>query len=266
MVYKDDYILFYKTACNIFESTFKFINDSDEDYYFLNVSSIKLLKHIHTTEMLMTTELAYEHIEGEFTYYDLSSVVSLLRVCYENIVAIAHHYFRDNLNVDHLNFYELCGLRNRAKNYFTTSTPDIKMKIKHEQEQIDKIKTKLENNGFKIPKKNDWKPSSWYQLGLELGIPKYVCDKYSFWSSHTHTGFDSLMQVNSSHKNPPMQEIMRNEINYLFICSILVFFIKGYVAVLKRLGYQQLDDMDLSEVEHFSKFMENFDQMNESYI
>ncbi|MCZ2338660.1 MAG: hypothetical protein LC127_10765 [Chitinophagales bacterium] len=64
MVSSDDYALFYRTACNIFESGFEFINKADDNYYFMNVAAIKLLKHLNTTEMLMTSELDLNHRQG----------------------------------------------------------------------------------------------------------------------------------------------------------------------------------------------------------
>lgn len=260
MVSKDDYALFYNIACNIFESGYEFINETDENYYFLNVAAIKLLKHINTTEMLMTSELNLNYIEGRFTYYDTSSVIVLLRVCYENLVTIAYHYFGDELDNDRLDWYQLCGYKNRAKNKDLVVSSDIEEKIQHEKGIIEELTTRLKQNEFKKPKKNDWKPLPWYQLGQELGIPKYVCNKYSFWSSHTHTGFDSLMQVNTAHKAHPTEEIERNKVNYIFICSVLVSFINGYVEVLRKLGYTQLDDLDLTDVRKFSVFMKTLDE------
>ncbi|EGR0228444.1 hypothetical protein FDE19_20840 [Vibrio parahaemolyticus] len=259
MVKSDDYALFYKVACNIFESGYEFINETDENYYFLNVAAIKLLKHINTTEMLMTSELDLNHIEGGFTYYDTSSVVALLRVCYENLVTIAYHYFVEELNYDRLNWYQLCGYKNRAKNTDLVTSPDLAEKMRYEQRLIEDLTTKLKKNEFEKPKKNDWKPLPWYQLGQELGIPTYVCNKYSFWSSHTHTGFDSLMQVNTAHNVHPMEEVERNKVNYLFLCSVLVFFIEGYVEVLRKLGYPLLEDLDLTDVSGFAKFMKLLD-------
>jgi hypothetical protein len=88
MVGREDYALFYKTACNIFEETFEFINKTDDDYYFMNIASLKLLKHLNTTEMLMTSELDLNYVEEGFTYFDTSSVIVFLRVIYENLVTI----------------------------------------------------------------------------------------------------------------------------------------------------------------------------------
>ncbi|WP_108944518.1 DUF5677 domain-containing protein [Shewanella halifaxensis] len=263
MVNKDDYALFYNIACNVFESGYAYINKADENYYFLNVAAIKFLKHINTTEMLMTSELDLNHLEGGFIYYDTSSVVTLLRVSYENLVTLAYHYFCGELDSDRLDWYKLCGYKNRTKNKHLKVSPDLAKKIQYEQEIIASLTKKLKQNGFEKPKKNDWKPLPWYQLGQKLGIPKNVCNCYSFWSSHTHTGFDSLMQVNTSHKLHPMQEIERNEINYVFMCSVLVFFIEGYVEVLTKLEYPQLNDMDLSAVRDFSKFMRLLDETTE---
>ncbi|EOY2463680.1 hypothetical protein ACOCGF_003331, partial [Vibrio cholerae] len=67
MVGSDDYALFYRTACNIFECSFEFINEANDSYYFMNVAAIKLLKHLNTTEMLMTSELDLNHVEQGFT-------------------------------------------------------------------------------------------------------------------------------------------------------------------------------------------------------
>ncbi|OED62452.1 hypothetical protein A165_12760 [Vibrio tasmaniensis ZS-17] len=260
MVKKDDYALFYKVACNIFESGYEFINETDKNYYFLNIAAIKFLKHINTTEMLMTSELDLNHIEGGFTYYDTSSVVALLRVCYENLVTIAYHYFGEELDSDRLDWYQLCGYKNRAKNKGLITSSDAAEKIQYEQKIIEELTTKLQQNKFKKPKKNDWKPSSWFELGQDLGIPTYVCNKYSFWSSHTHTGFDSLMQVNTAHKAHPMEEIERNKVNYIFLCSVLVFFIEGYVEVLRKLGCPLLEDIELTDVRSFMRFMKSLDE------
>lgn len=259
MVNRKDYAQFYSAACNIFESGYEFINEKDDNYYFMNVAAIKLLKHLNTTEIIMANELDLNYIVGEFTYYDTSSVVALLRVCYENLVTIAYHYFGEKLDSDALDWYKLCGYKNRMKNGLSSTCPDITKKIEEENRIIDELDGNLKMNKFVKPKKNDWRPSPWFQLGQELGIPKYVCNMYSFWSSHTHTGFDSLMQVNSAHENHPTQEIERNKINYIFMCSVLVFFTEGYVEVLRKLGYQQMEDFDLTDIRAFSKFMKSLD-------
>lgn len=260
MVDSDDYALFYRTACNIFESGFEFINEADDNYYFMNVAAIKLLKHLNTTEILMTSELDLNHVEQGFTYYDTSSVIALLRVSYENLVTIAYHYFGDELDKDRLDWYTLLGYKNRAKNKVVAGTPGLEAKVREEQQIIDELSSRLKLNNFKPSRKNEWKPCGWYELGQQLGIPTFVCDKYSFWSSHTHTGFDSLMQVNTAHNAHPTEEIKRNQINYLFMCSVLVYFIDGYVSVLSKLGYPHISDFELDDVKSFSRFMNSLDK------
>lgn len=264
MVDSNDYALFYRTACNIFEAGFEFINEADDNYYFMNVAAIKLLKHLNTTEMLMTNELDLNYVEQGFTYYDTSSVIALLRVSYENLVTIAYHFFDGDLNKDRLDLYMLLGYKNRAKNKISTESPDLEAKIREEQQTINSLSSRLKLNNFKAPRKNEWKPCGWYELGQKLGIPTFVCDKYSFWSSHTHTGFDSLMQVNTAHKAHPTQEIERNQINYLFMCSVLVYFIEGYVSILSQLGYPNISDLELNDVRSFSQFMSSFDKRTEA--
>ncbi|MEI8614313.1 DUF5677 domain-containing protein [Shewanella scandinavica] len=258
MVGRDDYALFYRTACEIFEAGFEFINKTDDNYYFMNVAAVKFLKHLNTTEMLMASELELNYVESGYIYYDTSSVIALLRVSYENLVTIAYHYFCDELNKDHLDWYKLLGYKNRAKNKIIVKTPELDAKIKEEQQIINELSARLELNGFKASKKNEWKPCGWYELGQKLDIPTFVCDKYSFWSSHTHTGFDSLMQVNTSHQSLPTEEIERNKINYLFMCSVLVYFIDGYVRILEKLGYPYISDIDLNDVKGFLLFMNAF--------
>ncbi|WP_162618125.1 hypothetical protein [Shewanella halifaxensis] len=78
---------------------------------------------------------------------------------------------------------------------------------------------------------------------------------YKHWSSHTHTGFDSLMQINSSEANPIQTEKNRNSINYLFLCISLSFFIKNFVMVLGKLGCPDVERYDLTEIEGFLKFI-----------
>ena len=70
------------------------------------------------------------------------------------------------------------------------------------------------------------------------------------------------MQENISHTYEPLQEIKRNEINYLFMSSILVFFIEGYAEVLSKLGYPYISDFDLSDVRKFSDFVKAYDKDN----
>lgn len=260
MVASNDYAFLYRTACYIFESSFEFINEADDNYYFMNVAAIKLLKHLNTTEMLMTSELDLNYVEQGFAYYDTSSVIALLRVSYENLVTIAYHYFSDELDEDRLDWFTVLGYKNRAKNRLVANTPELEVIIREEQQIIDELTSRLKLNNFKQLRKNDWKPCGWYELGHQLGIPTFVCNKYSFWSSHTHTGFDSLMQVNAAHKAQPTEEIKRNRINYLFMCSILVYFIDGYVRVLSKLGYPHLADFELDDVKSFSRFMNSLDK------
>ena len=71
------------------------------------------------------------------------------------------------------------------------------------------------------------------------------------------------MQVNTAHKTHPTEEIERNKVNYIFMCSLLVFFIEGYVEILRKLGYSQLDDIDLTDVRRFSRFMKVLDETTE---
>ncbi len=259
MVGRDDYALLYRTACNIFETGFEFINEANNNYYFMNVAAIKLLKHLNTTEMLMTSELDLNYVEQGFTYYDTSSVIALLRVSYENLVTIAYHYFGDELDIDRLDWYKLLGYKNRAKSKVAALTPELEAKIREEKQIIDELSSRLKFNNFKPTRKSDWKPCGWYELGQQLGIPTFICNKYSFWSSHTHSGFDSLMQVNTSHKTHPSEEIKRNQINYLFMCSVLAYFIEGYVRVLSKLGYPNISGFDLDDVKSFSQFINSLD-------
>lgn len=258
IVGRDEYASLYRTACNIFESSFKYINEADEDYYFMNVAAIKFLKHLNTTEMMMTTELNINHVEGGFTYYDTSSVIVLMRTSYENLVTMAYHYFDGDLDRGRLNWYMYLGYKNRAKNKVKHPTPEIAMKILGEQKTMEELSARLGDVGFKRPKKNDWKPSPWFKLGQDLGISSFVCNMYSFWSSHTHTGFDSLLQVNSAHKTHPSEEIERNKGNYLFMGGVLVYFIENYVGVLKKLNYPYIEDFDLDLVRQLSGFMLTF--------
>lgn len=251
---RNEYALLYRTATNVFESSFKYINETDESYYFMNVAAIKFLKHLNTTEMLATTELNLNHVDGGFTYYDTSSVIVLLRTSYENLVAIAYHYFDGDLDKDKLDWYMLLGYKNRAKNEIKSRTPELEAKIISEQKKMDELSARLDSVNFKRPKKNDWKPSPWFKLGQELGIPAFVCNMYSYWSSHTHTGFDSLLQVNVAHRSNPSEEIERNYINYLFMCSVLAYFIEGYVGILKKLNYPKIDDFELDFVYQLSEF------------
>lgn len=262
MVSQKDYSKFYRIACNMFESGFKFINEKDDNYYFMNVASIKLLKHLNTTEMLMANTLEFNHLEKSYLYYDNSSVIALLRVSYENLVVIAYHFFGDEIDHDIVDWYKLLGYRNRGRNKLRVSSVELDNKILQEQEIMDELTSRLELNNFKGPKKYDWKPKSWYELGNHLNMPKFLYDKYSFWSSHSHSGFDTLMQENISHTYEPLQEIKRNEINYLFMSSILVFFIEGYAEVLSKLGYPYISDFDLSDVRKFSDFVKAYDKDN----
>jgi hypothetical protein len=260
MVGREDYALFYRTACNIFEESFDFINKTDKNYFFMNVASIKLFKHLNTTEMLMTNELDFNYVEKGFTYYDISSVIALLRVSYENLVTIAYHYFDDEINEDRLKNFKLYGYENRRKNDFNFLSIELEGKIKEEKVIIDDLKSSLQKNNFNKTG-NSWKPCGWYQLGKKLGLPEFICSKYSFWSSHTHTGFDSLMQVNTSHNSAtPKEEIERNKINYHFMCGLLAYFIIGYVNILKRLEYPDFDNLDVEDVELFTKYMGLLDE------
>jgi hypothetical protein len=262
MVGREDYALFYKTACNIFEETFEFINQTDDDYYFMNIASIKLLKHLNTTEMLMTTELDLNYVEKGHTYYDTSSVIVFLRVIYENLVTISYHYFDGELDKDRLDFYQLLGYKNRAKYEIKHETPELNAKIQQEKKIIDEITDRLRLNNFTPPQKNkkyEWKPCGWSDLGKQLGIPKNMCKQYSYWSSHTHSGFDSLLQVNTAHNTHPTEEIKRNNIHYVFMCGALAYFTEGYVRVLDKLGYPHISDLDIDAIKDFLNFMNLID-------
>lgn len=262
MVNQKDYSKFYRTACNVFESSFKFINEKDDNYYFMNVASIKLLKHLNTTEMLMASALKFNHLEKDYSYFDNSSVIALLRVSYENLVVIAYHFFGDEIDHNVVDWYKLLGYRNRGRNKLRVSSTELDNKVFQEQKIMDELTLRLKLNNFKEPKRYDWKPKSWYELGNHLNMPKFLYDKYSFWSSHSHTGFDALMQENISHTHNPSQEIKRNEINYLFMSSILVFFVEGYVEVLSKLNYPNISDLDLTDVRKFSDFVKAYDKEN----
>lgn len=255
IIRRDEYASLYRTACNIFESSFKYINETEEDYYFMNVAAIKFLKHLNTTEMMMTTELDINHIDVGFTYFDTSSAIVLMRSSYENLVTMAYHYFDGDLDRNRLDWYMFLGYKNRAKIKVKRPTPEIAAKIIEEQKDMEELSARLDSVGFKPPKKNDWKPSPWFKLGQDLGISSFVCNMYSFWSSHTHTGFDSLLQVNSAQKNHPSEEMKRNEENYIFMGAILAYFIENYVGVLKRLNYPNVEDFDLDLVHQLSDFM-----------
>lgn len=251
-VTEEDFSLFFQTTVNIFEDGYNALIDSDY-YGFLYHASVKFLRHLNTAEALMHGSIWSMKQETTYEYFDQSSILTLLRTAYENLVTITYLFFEGE-NPDRLKLYQYCGYKNRHKQNIEVTVPKLVEKINKEKLLVQSLESELVNAG--VPKRHlkDWKPTNWYDLGIDCKLPRFLCNNYKYWSSHTHTGFDSLMQINSSEGHSPEFERQRTSINYLFLCSSLAFFIKNFVGVLCKIGYSGVDDYDLSEVEQFLKY------------
>lgn len=262
-VTEEDYVLFFETTVNIFEDSYKALSDSDH-YGFLYHASVKLLRHLNTAEGLMHGSIWRLQQETVFDYFDQSSILTLLRTIYENLATITYLFFEGE-HPSRLKLYQYCGYRNRHKQKIKVSTPELITKIYQEELLVKSLERDLVD--LEVPKKHmkDWKPSSWYDLGVDCKLPRFLCNHYKYWSSHAHTGFDSLMQINSSESNSLEFEKQRTSINYLFLCASLAFFIKNYVEVLSKLEYSVVQKYDLSEVERFLSYCSILDSYDGFY-
>lgn len=259
-VAEEEYVLFFETTVKVFEDSYMALSDS-EYYGFLYHASVKFLRHINTAEALMQGSTWRLKQEVRYDYFDQSSILALLRTAYENLVTITYLFFEGEHPL-RLKLYQYCGYQNRQKQRVKVTLPELQNKINHEKLQIQSLENDLIELG--IPKRHmkDWKPCSWYDLGIKCKLPQFLCNNYKYWSSHAHTGFDSLMQVNSSEGNSPEFEKQRTSINYLFLCSSLAFFTKGYMEVLSELGYPQVNTYDLTEIEQFLNYCSAIDSFN----
>ncbi|TVP08477.1 DUF5677 domain-containing protein [Shewanella algae] len=253
-VTEEDYKLFFQITVNIFEDSYKALGDS-EYYGFLYHASVKFLRHINTAEALMHGS-TWRNLqdEDEYNYFDQSSILTLLRTSYENLVTIAYLFFEEK-NETKLKLYKYRGYYNRLRFPIKITSTELEDKINEEKKIVVELEKELRELG--VPKKHmdDWKPKGWFDLGVDCKLPITLCNNYKHWSSHTHTGFDSLMQINSSEANSIQTEKNRNSINYLFLCISLSFFIKNFVMVLDKLGCPDVKRYDLTEIEGFLKFI-----------
>jgi hypothetical protein len=260
-VTEEDYVLFFETTVNIFEDSYKAISDSDY-YGFLYHASVKFLRHVNTAEALMHGSTWRLQQEARYDYFDQSSILALLRTTYENLVTTTYLFFEGE-QPSRLKLYQYCGYKNRHKQKIKVTVPELQDKVNNEKLLIQSLEHDLIDLGVTKKHMKDWKPTNWYDLGVECKLPRFLCNNYKHWSSHSNTGFDSLMQVNSSEGNTPAFEKRRTSINYLFLCATLAFFIKNYVEVLSKLGYSGVDAYDLSEVERFLSYCSIIDSYDE---
>ncbi|WP_412500769.1 DUF5677 domain-containing protein [Shewanella chilikensis] len=262
-VKEDDYKLFFQITVNIFHDSFKTLIGS-EYYAFLYHASVKFLRHINTAETLMQgSTWNYLEEEYQYEYFDQSSILTLLRTSYENLVTIAYLFFGDE-DPKKLKLYQYCGYRNREKFKIKITQPDLIKKMEAEKLIIQSLESELKKLGVIKKHMDDWKPKSWYDLGIDCQLPHILCNNYKHWSSHTHTGFDSLMQVNASESYSIELQKETNSVNYLFLCISLAFFIKNFVEVLSRLGHSDVENYDLSDIEYFLKFCNVADTINKN--
>ena len=178
---------------------------------------------------------------GSINFVDFPSIAVLARAAFETYLAF-HFIFIEPATKDEKLFrhtvWRLGGLRDRQR--FITFSQYGKERQVQEQEQIAQLESFVLNspiyNTLDIPRKKDAKKGKW-RLGKKwedlaelTGIHKnYFVSMYSYISSHSHTGYISVMQLSQA-GDITIQSSLASMYTYIGL-MIMSHFINGYCSI-----------------------------------
>lgn len=187
-------------------------NNSEELYYWANNLFQKFKIQFYSI-MKLTYEKTYD-LENKYEYFDIVSISTLIRGCYETFLIFEYIYIQSN-NIDEINmkilFYKLNGYKDQAS-IVLKNTEDYKTvneKIKNTKEKIYKNNIfKQFNEEYQKKLFESWKPS-WNEIAKKIRISD-CNERLSDWNSrkqynllcqHSHGSFASLLLIDYYYKN-----------------------------------------------------------------
>ncbi|MGM8317057.1 hypothetical protein ACSXC5_17610 (plasmid) [Clostridium perfringens] len=258
-----DYTSFSKDIENsevrfYFDSIFKKITSaisnqeiSDELYYWANCLFQKY--KIQFYSIMKLTDNFTNDLENKYEYFDIVSIHTLIRSCYETFLLFDYIYLKSkSLDEQHLKLllYKYNGFKDQLHIVIKNSDKYNKIKV-----DIKKTKSEIYKNNFfmnlddKTKNKllKSWKPS-WNEIAKSTIMSNWNSRKqYNLLCQHAHGSFASLLLIDYYYRN--LGEYDFNAINCQ-LYEITTLFFDGILRIF-NIDFNILSEPEIGLLQEF---------------